>query len=54
MAQRMYDLVAINEKTGAETKLNGEPLTHAEACVVKSKFSSHPARRVQLKERPAT
>lgn len=43
MAKRTYQLVSVNEKTGVRTLLtNGkDPLTHKEACVMKSKFTPH-------------
>lgn len=47
---RLYHLVAINEKTGKKVYLTEEPVTHHDACVIKSKFCYHPARRVQLEE----
>ena len=46
----LYHLVAINERTGRKTYLTDEPVTHAQACTWKSKFTYHPARRIQLEE----
>lgn len=48
--ERMYHLVAINERTGKETRLTSYPMTHAECCTMKAKFTPHPLRRIQLKE----
>ncbi len=47
---RLYHLVAINEKTGTKTYLTRYPDTHKACCTLKSKFSSHLARRIQLEE----
>lgn len=49
-AERMYHVVAINEKTGHKTYCTSYPATHDEACTMLSKFASHPARRIQLEE----
>lgn len=46
--ERKYNLVAINEKTGKQVLLTAYPMTHSECCTMKSKFSYHPARRIQL------
>ena len=50
MSERKYHLVAINERTGKKVYLTGYAMTHAECVVMKSKFSYHPARRIQLEE----
>jgi hypothetical protein len=47
---RLYHLVAINERTGAKTYLTGYADTHEACCTMKSRFSYHPARRIQLEE----
>jgi hypothetical protein len=47
---RVYHLVAINERTGHMTRLTEYPMTHAQCCVNKSKFTDHPARRIELIE----
>lgn len=47
---RLYHVVAINERTGKMTYCTEHPLSHKDACVVMSKFSHHPSRRIQLKE----
>lgn len=50
---RLYEVIAVNEKSGAVTIVtNGEPLTHNEACTVAKRFHVHPARRIQLREIP--
>lgn len=48
--ERKYHLIAINERTGKKTYLTACAMTHAECCIMKSKFSYHPARRIQLEE----
>lgn len=47
---RLYHLVAVNNKTDAVTALTTFPVTHSQACTMKSKFSHHPARRLELRE----
>lgn len=51
---RQYDVVAINEKTGAKTVMTKEPVPHKEAVTIKSKISDNPARRIQLEESNGT
>lgn len=48
--ERLYHLVAINEKTGEKVYLTRYPDTHKACCTMKSKFSYHPARRIQLEQ----
>lgn len=48
--ERMYNLVAINERTNEKAILTSKPATHSECCIMKSKFSEHPLRRIQLEE----
>ena len=48
---RLYDLVAINERTGKQTRLNNEALTHSEACTLRSKFNIHKDVRILLVQR---
>ena len=50
MPERLYHLVAINEKTGAKVYLSDYPITHAVACVWKSKFNPHKNVRIQLEQ----
>ena len=50
MPERKYHLVAINERTGNKTYCTSFPMSHHECCVMRSKFSNHPARRIQLEE----
>lgn len=50
MKTRLYHLVAKNNKTDKKTYLTGYPMTHAECCTMKSKFSYHPLRRIELEE----
>jgi len=57
--QKLYDLwlVRVNiktgEPTGQEAKVGDgtwQPMTHHQACVVKSKFTEYRWRRVELRE----
>lgn len=48
--ERLYHLVAINDRTGNKTYLTSYPMEHGAACVNKSKFTTHATRRVQLEE----
>lgn len=47
---RLYHIVAINERTGAKVYVTRYPDTHDACCVMLRKFSYHPARRLQLEE----
>lgn len=47
---RMYDLVAVNNKTGKETLLTKYSDTHAHVVTMMGKFSYHPARRIEIRE----
>jgi len=51
--ERLYHVVAINERTGRKTYCTAEPMPHAQACNNAGRFSFHPARRIQLEEVPA-
>lgn len=48
--ERLYHLVAVNNKTDAATVLTSYPMTHAQCCTMKSKFTHHPARRIEMRE----
>lgn len=50
MESRRYHIVAINERSGDKTYCTSYPMNHEAACVNLSKFSKHPARRMQLEE----
>lgn len=50
MTERLYHVVAINERTHAETLATAVPCSHHEACVILGRFTPHPLRRVQLRE----
>lgn len=47
---KMYDLIAINERTGRVEKLTAYPATHHEAVTMKNKFNPHRDVRIQLKQ----
>lgn len=48
--ERRYHLIAVNEKTGKKTYVSDvkNPMTHSEAVIVKSKFTVHKCRRIEL------
>ncbi len=48
--QRLYHVIAINEKTGHKTYLTTRPEEHAGALIILSKHSKHPLVRKQLEE----
>lgn len=50
MANRMYNVVAYNRKTGMLRKANKTPMTHQEACTFKSKFTSPASITLRLEE----
>lgn len=50
MTERLYHLVAKNNKTDAKVYLTGYPMTHEECRIMKSKLSYHPARRIEFEE----
>jgi hypothetical protein len=51
---RLYNLIAVNEKTGEVTQLNKSPMTHHEAATSKGRFSDHACRRIELSELAST
>lgn len=48
--ERLYHVVAINEKTGHKTYVTLYPMPHKQACNNKARFTVHKARRIQLEE----
>ncbi len=59
MNQKLYDLYWVGtdpktgEATGEESKIGGDtwtPMSHQQACIVKSKFTEYPIRRIELRE----
>lgn len=46
--QRLYNLVAINERTGFKEYLTSSPVTHSEANTMRTKFNPHKDVRIQL------
>jgi hypothetical protein len=48
--ERLYHVIAVNEKTGAITVCTSSPVTHDEACAIKSKYLPNKNRRIQLSE----
>mgnify|MGYP001609689903 CR=1 FL=1 len=51
MKQRKYILQSRNTKTDKVTVMDGlYPMTHSQACTMKSKHSYHPLRHIELLE----
>lgn len=47
---RLYHLDAVNNRTGRRERVTAYPMPHAQAVENKSRFSYHPARRIELVE----
>ena len=46
---KMFHVVVVNDKTGAETVMTATPCTHDEACTIKSKINhDHKWRTVKI------
>ena len=45
-----YNVITVNHKTNERTKMNATPMTESEACVFKTKFTTHPYRHLELEE----
>jgi hypothetical protein len=50
MCNRLYHVVAINEKTGRKTYCTIDPMPHHQACNNLRAFTDKPGRRIQLEE----
>lgn len=50
MPERLYHLVAINERQNRKVYLTGYPMVHHLCVVMKSKFTPHKWVRIQLEE----
>lgn len=50
MKERLYHIVAINERTGAKVYCTRYPTNHKDSCVMLSKFTPHKGIRCQLEE----
>ena len=50
MTARLYHVVAISTSTEEKTFLTTRPLDHDRACIMLSKFTARPCRRIQLDE----
>ena len=48
--ERTYELISVSESTGKITLLSTGRLTHKEACTMKSKFTQHKHRRIEVRE----
>lgn len=49
-AERLYNVIAINERTGRKVVCTSRPLPHDKACVILSKLTRHPSARLQLEQ----
>jgi hypothetical protein len=49
---KLFNVIAINERTKTKTVLTNSPLNHGEAVTMKDKFTPHKHVRIQLE--PAT
>lgn len=47
---RRYHLDSVNVFTEKRTRLTSYPMSHAEVCTLKSKFTEHAHRRLELVE----
>lgn len=47
---RLYNIIAINERTGKQVLLTGYPMNHKECCTMLSKMASHKDTRKMLIE----
>ena len=48
IAERLYGIQVVNELTGKATILDLIPMTHEQACTMKSKMTPYKWRRVEL------
>jgi len=48
--QRLYHIVATNDKTGAQWRMTGFPMPHKECMTMKSKITVYPWRTLALVE----
>lgn len=47
---RVYNVVAVNERSGRKVMCTSKPLPHHEACVILGKLTRHPAARLMLEQ----
>lgn len=50
MSNKQYNIMAINDKTGFYVQMNATPMTHSEACIMKSKITNYSWRTLLLVE----
>lgn len=50
MKNRLYHILAINDKTGYTRQCTGYPMSHAACCVMMGKFNLNKNVRLQLTE----
>lgn len=48
--ERLYHVVAVNNRTNKRTRVTGYAMSHAQCCTMKSKFTRHPTRSMELEE----
>ena len=50
MKQRLYHVIAVNEKTQTKAYCTKTPVSHNDACNILKAFSYHPVRTMMLEE----
>lgn len=48
--ERLYHVVAINERSGRREVCTSSPLPHDKACVILGNLTRHPTTRLQLEQ----
>jgi hypothetical protein len=51
--ERLYHLVAVNDRTGYREAVTARPDTHAACATMQSRFNLHPDVRLVLEEQPS-
>lgn len=51
--ERLYNVIAINERNGSVEVLTSSPLSHREACTIMGRFTPAKHVRIQLEDAPA-
>lgn len=52
-SERLYHLVAVNDRTSYRERVTAEPATHEQCMTMKSRFNLHRDVRLVLEEQPA-
>lgn len=50
MTERLYHIIAINERTGRRVTMTGYPMNHHDCCTMMRKITRYPWRRLLLEE----